>query len=328
MHVNAALILPVRNRKVCTSNILRQLSTQISQYTNEHTFKVVVVDDASTDGTSELIAQEFSQVHLVSGDGDLWWTGAIVTGMKYAQQHLAPDYLVWLNDDITLVDDFLARLIQCCQTNFNQKIITGGIVCDRSHADWIVFGGVIASRPINKIQQFSDNPVLNVDTLNGNIVLIPSRLTKEIGLPNVERFRHYGGDYEYICRAKEAGYTVQLSSLLAATTDWQPSDVIRYMPLWIQWYISCSISAKLAVLKNLSNRRSPHNVEHMVNSIHRQASQVPAWAYPVFHAKKLIKLVGSELIPRAKRRQQVEEYFQHHNVPPDIVQAVLGSVGG
>ncbi|MEA5465999.1 glycosyltransferase family 2 protein [Leptothoe sp. PORK10 BA2] len=320
--------MPVRNRKAYTSDILRQLSNQISQYSNEHQFDVVVVDDGSTDGTPELIAQAFPSVHLVSGDGNLWWTGAIATGMTYAQQHLHPDYLVWLNDDITLADNFIAHLVQCCQLNLNQKIITGGIVCDRTHADWIVFGGVISSCPISTLQQFSDDPVLNVDALNGNIVVIPARLTQEVGLPNAERFRHYGGDYEYVCRAKAAGYTVQLSSLLKATTDWQPSDVIRYMPLWIQWYISRSMTDKLAVLKNLSNRRSPHNVEHMVNSIHRQAKHVPRWTYKVFHAKKLVKLMGSELIPRAKRRQKIEDYFRHHNVPPDVVQAVLGSVSG
>lgn len=321
--VSIALILPVRNRKAYTSAILHQLNAQISQCSSGPSIHVVVVDDGSTDGTPEFVTQTFPDVHLYQGDGNLWWTGAIAAGMEYIQQQLQTDYIVWLNDDITLSDDFITQLILLCQHNLQQKLITGGIVFAQSHPDWIVFGGVIASQPINHLKQFDQAPTLAVDTLNGNIAVMPTQLLTEIGLPNAKRFRHYGGDYEYICRAREAGYDVQLSSQLNATTDWQSSDVIRYMPLWIQWYISRTPVSKLTVLKSLSDRKSPHNVEHMVNSMHRQSSQVPPWTYTLFHIKKLIKLIGSELIPPSVRRKQVEAYFQKHNVPQDVVQSVL-----
>ena len=322
--VSAALILPVRNRKDYTLAILHQLKRQIAQCSAEQVIHIVVVDDGSTDGTPELIEQAFADVHLLSGDGNLWWTGAIATGMQYSHQQLQTDYIVWLNDDITLSDDFISQLLTLCQSG-QQKIITGGIVCAQSYPNWIVFGGVIASQPINSLQQFDQTSLIKVDTLNGNIAVMPAQLMTDIGLPNATRFRHYGGDYEYICRAKEAGYKVKLSNQLKATTDWQPSDVIRYMPLWIQWYISRTLADKYTVLKSLTNRKSPHNVEHMVNSIHRQSSQVPRWTYSLFHAKKLIKLIGSEFIPTSVRRKQVEAYFKKNNVPQDVIQSVLGS---
>ena len=325
--VSAALILPVHNRKAYTSAILNQLTTQIADLitgpSDKPTIHIVVVDDGSTDGTAESINQNFTEAHLLKGDGQLWWTGAIATGMRHAQQHLQTDYIVWLNDDITLADDFVVQLIEHCQASLHQNTITGGIVCDQSHPDWIVFGGVIASQPINNTQQFSNASILKVDTLNGNIVVMPTRLVTDIGLPNSERFRHYGGDYEYICRAKESGYHVQLSSRLKANTDWQPSDVIRYMPLWIQWYVSRTPTDKLAILKSLTNQKSPHNVKHMVNSMNRQSRQVTRWTYMLFHIKKLIKLIGSDLIPKSMRRRQVEAYFQRTNVPHDITQSVL-----
>lgn len=317
------IVIPVRNRKHFTQAILAQLTQQIAAQAAAHRIQVIVIDDGSSDGTPELIAAAFPQVHLLSGDGELWWTGAIATGMAYAIQTLQVDYIAWLNDDIAIAADFATQLIDQCRRDCNRSVITGGIVCDRTHNNWVVFGGVIASRPINDIHQFADQANLAVDTLNGNIAVMPAKLVAEIGLPDVKRFRHYGGDYEYICRAKQAGYRIQLSRLLQATTDYQTEDVIRYMPLWIQWYTSINFREKWTVLKSLVNRKSPFNVEHMVNSIYRSRNQVPVWQYWHFYIKKMIKLIGSEFVPRSLRRRQAEMYFKHHNIPDKIVQTVL-----
>ena len=318
------ITIPVRNRKAFTVAILKQLTAQIAQLEQAsapHQFHIVVIDDDSSDGTPEAIAQHFPSVHLLRGDGNLWWTGAIAQGMTYAADTLSTDYIIWLNDDITLADNFIEQVIQHCQ-NPEEKIITGGIITDQHYANWIVFGGVIASKLINDISQF-ERPVLNVDTLNGNIAILPTRIIQDIGLPNIERFRHYGGDFEYICRAKRNGYTAKLSCNLQATTEYRATDVIRYMPLWIQWATSTQLKDKWHVLKSLSSRRSPHNVEHMVNSINRAASTIPKWKYPLFYCRKLIKIIGTELIPPHVRQQRIQAYFQAQNIPADIAQAVL-----
>ncbi len=320
------IIIPVRNRKAFTIAILQQLTEQIAQLIaaqilQSADIQIIVVDDDSSDGTPELIEQRFPQVHLLRGDGELWWTGAIAQAMTYAAKTLKTDYIIWLNDDITLADDFIAQVLQHCQTP-SAKTLTGGIICDQQHPHWVVFGGVIASQLINDVSQFNQ-PMLDVDTLNGNIAILPTRIIADIGLPDTQRFRHYGGDFEYICRAKRNGYTAQLSSYLQATTDYRSADVIRYMPLWIQWATSVRLTDKWRVLQSLSSRRSPHNVEHMVNSIHRTQASVPKWKYLSFYCRKLVKIIGSEFVPWPVRQRRIQAYFQRQNIPPDIAHAIL-----
>ncbi|MGB7084452.1 MAG: glycosyltransferase family 2 protein [Phormidesmis sp.] len=320
------IAIPVRNRKAFTVAILQQLTEQIArraQASSPADVQIVVVDDGSSDGTPELIKQRFPQVHLLQGDGELWWTGAIARAMTYAANTLKADYIIWLNDDITLADDFITQLVEHCQ-NPDAKTLIGGVICDQQHPEWIVFGGVIAGQLINDIRQF-EQTVLEVDALNGNIAILPARIVADIGLPDTRRFQHYGGDFEYICRAKQSGYRALLSSKLQATTDYRPADVIRYMPLWIQWATSIKWSDKWRVLGNLLSRRSPHNVEHMVNSMYRAQPSVPRWKYLTFYCRKLIKIMGSELVPWPVRQRRIQAYFQRQNIPPDIAQAVLNS---
>ena len=64
------VVIPVFNRIDYTKSCL--------QYLEQQTFpdiQPIVVDDGSTDRTSEIIRAEFPSVKLVQGSGDWYWTG-------------------------------------------------------------------------------------------------------------------------------------------------------------------------------------------------------------------------------------------------------------
>ena len=61
----------------------------------------------------------------------------------------------------------------------------------------------------------------------------------------------------------------------------------------------------------------------MVNSIHRAEPFISRWKYAAFYCRKLIKIIGSELVPFSTRQRRIQAYFQQQNIPPDIAQAVL-----
>jgi GT2 family glycosyltransferase len=245
-----SIVIPVRDRKHYTRQILTQLHAQIAEVSAEKKadtdIHVIVVDDGSTDGTQQLIKTNFPEVHLIEADGSLWWAGAIAQGMQYAIDRLNADYFVWLNDDISIAEDFIKTLVclsSSPEMNF-ESAIYGGIVRDETYPNWIVFSGMVEKNLIRRFEDFLGKETLEVDTLNGNIVVIPRAIVDQIGLPNAERFRHYGGDFEFLFRAKAQGFKVILSQQLQAVTDYQLSDLIRYMPPWMQWQLAANFSKK------------------------------------------------------------------------------------
>jgi GT2 family glycosyltransferase len=197
-----SIIIPVHNRKQTTLTCLNHLQQQ----GDLNCYSVVVVDDGSTDGTASAIAKRFPQVKVLSGDGNLWWTGAIRKGMEYACKQGA-EFLFWLNDDCLPQPGAIAYLLSICKTS--PKTIIGGQAID---PDTLLpsYGGVI-SRTF-KIEQTNakTHQLLECDGLNGNLVCMPSSVIEAIGYPDQSRFPHYHADTIYTHFAKQNGYRLLL----------------------------------------------------------------------------------------------------------------------
>jgi len=65
------ILIPVHNRKEFTRQCLLSLRKQTYKK-----IKIVVIDDGSLDGTGGMLAREFPAVHVIKGDGNLWWADA------------------------------------------------------------------------------------------------------------------------------------------------------------------------------------------------------------------------------------------------------------
>ncbi|MBD2184529.1 glycosyltransferase family 2 protein [Aerosakkonema funiforme] len=319
-------IIPVRNRKNYTQNILTQIYSQLSNKNYQKKFNVIVVDDGSTDGTKELIRSQFSEVNLLEADGSLWWTGAICQGMNYAIEVLNSDYIVWLNDDISISEDLIDNIKEICDSPLSKEAIIGGIVRERTYPDWVVFSGMLRKKLIRSMDHFVSEKEIIVDTLNGNIAVIPRTVVEKIGLPDAVRFRHYGGDFEFVSRAKKCGFKVILSSRLQATTDCQIADFVRYMPPWMQWRIENNIFKKIKILQGFTNLKFHHNIWHMLNIIYWDYKHIPSWKYINFYVRQVIKVIASDFWLRSRLEGELQDYFKEQNAPQPIIDAIMSEI--
>ena len=210
------VVIPVHNRVRKTLNVLECLQKQTFQ-----NFTVYLVDDGSTDGTADCVKERFGtqlDLHVLLGDGNLWWSGATHLGIEAALHEASDeDAIVMMNDDIEFSEDFLARASKALLKY--PDCIIGPLVLDDTDRETIRLSGTIMKfwplsityRPFEgcKLSNASVLPlVYDVDFLGAKATFVPVKIVRRVGNVNSQLLPHYHSDGEYSYRAKRAGFRV------------------------------------------------------------------------------------------------------------------------
>jgi GT2 family glycosyltransferase len=204
-----AVLLTVHNRLPRTLNLLSNLFTQIGLADDTH-ISVYLVNDGSTDNTAAMIETLYPEVNLINGTGDLYWNGGM--RLAYANASLNDyDYYFWLNNDVTLFNDSLSKLLNVSISLGDKSIIIGSLQDPETKT--ITYGGVSRLTRWKRLHFTLIAPEvkpIKVETMNGNCVLIPRIVAHNVG--NLDPlFTHAIGDYDYGLRARKLGFLVYLA---------------------------------------------------------------------------------------------------------------------
>ena len=205
--IKIALVIPVFNRRETTLQGLQSLS-RIDRENLD--VRIFVVDDGSTDGTSEAVAKNFPEVVLIKGDGSLHYAGGTNRGIE-AALNWKPEYVVTMNDDSVFHEQFLQRLVKTAQEN--PRSIVGALLLlwNEPHKvfqvgqSWKTFRGGW-EMPENLTAFNVGQNAFEVECIVGNCVLFPAKAIEENGLMDEKKFPHGWGDAQYLMRMKKAGW--------------------------------------------------------------------------------------------------------------------------
>jgi N-acetylglucosaminyl-diphospho-decaprenol L-rhamnosyltransferase len=223
------VVVATFNRKFFTQRFLHCLGRQTFK-----NFQIIIVDDGSTDGTAELLAQEFPGVHLVRGDGNLWWTGATNLGIRHAlTQASDADAVLVINDDIEVGQDYLETLYRLWRST--PRTLIGSVLVDIDNPEVIWDGGrvvnwwsakftILNSR--RRLSEFRRDHCVDASLLTGSGTLIPIQVFREIGFYDEQHFKQCG-DTELPVRAKNAGYRLLVSYAAIAKMRIDATDGIN-----------------------------------------------------------------------------------------------------
>lgn len=226
-------ILACHNRRELTLRALRALDSAQGVFD----LSTVLFDDGSGDGTAEAVKAEFPGTTILSGDGSFFWNGSMHRAWQEALKR-EPDAFLWLNDDVALDPDALARLRDAWPEAEGQRrdgaFVLVGTTRDARGA--FTYGGFRRlSRWRLALERIGETRALTrVDTFNGNIVLVPAATVRLIGL-NDPAFFHMYGDVDYGLRATRAGIPVLQMPGTLGVCEANPTPDLSQLGLAERW---------------------------------------------------------------------------------------------
>jgi rhamnopyranosyl-N-acetylglucosaminyl-diphospho-decaprenol beta-1,3/1,4-galactofuranosyltransferase len=167
--------------------------------------EILVVDNASTDGTGEWLSEVADECVLARTLADnTGGAGGFHEGLRWAVERGAD--LVWLMDDDGVPDDdCLGRLL----THAGDLDFWGPVVVDRDDPERLVFpirlpGATRVVHAMSDVRRAARGGLIRGIVIPFNGVLVTRALVEQIGLPRQEFFI-WGDDHEYRLRAERAG---------------------------------------------------------------------------------------------------------------------------
>jgi len=225
--------------------------------------EIIIVDNASTDGTAEMVNLEFPQVKLLVNSQNLGYTKANNIGIN----HSRGKYILLLNPDTVVHQGALQALIDCAESHPEVGIIGAKLLnpdgsvqrSARSFPDIgaglfrnTFLGRLFPNNPFVRrylLADFGYDEVREVDWVSGAAMLVRRDLIERIGGLD-ERFWAYCEDVDLCWRAWQAGYKVLFCPNAFITHKVGRSSDQRLVPSLIQHHKSMW----LFYLKNYRHR--------------------------------------------------------------------------
>jgi GT2 family glycosyltransferase len=205
------VLIPVFNRLELTKVCIKSLKK------NEKNIdlRIILVDDGSSDGTTEWVQATHPEITILQGTGALFWGGAIHYGVEYILKICDPnDYILLVNNDVLLAESTIRELVNFSEGK-SRRAVVGSLALDPSNKDKIIKSGTIVKSWFfnctshifigQNIENVRGEESKEVDFLTARCLLHPVEVFLMVGNYDSYSFRHYGWDDEFSMRVKRFG---------------------------------------------------------------------------------------------------------------------------
>ena len=189
------IFTPVHNRKKVTENFVRCLQNQVDQ-----NFHLCLIDDGSTDGTADMVQSFLPNSTVLTGNGNLWWGGALQKGYEWfsTRNFTDQDLVLIINDDVVFGPLYLREGRNLLRRNPNSAVCSQYF--DQETGDLLDRGARCDFKNYIISSAQSDEEVAFLSTRG--LFLTAADFFKSKGFVP-ELLPHYLSDYEFTFRLRK-----------------------------------------------------------------------------------------------------------------------------
>jgi GT2 family glycosyltransferase len=205
-----------------TKEILVECINSIKETVRDHSVELIVVDDASNDGSAALILNKYPEIKLIRNNANLGYVRSNNAGMKASNGR----YVMSLNADTKVLVRSIDALIDFMDKTSDAgavgpKLLNGDgsiqMQCRRGFPtpsnSIFYFLGLSRLFPGSKtfgaylLTYLDDASTSEVDSLCGAAMMVRREVIEKVGLMD-ESYYMYGDDIDWCYRIKRAGWKV------------------------------------------------------------------------------------------------------------------------
>ena len=209
-NIDVSIIIPHFNGKEILVNCLNSL---IKNRFNK--FEIIIVDNGSSDGSQELIKNEFPQVRLIENEKNEGYAGGCNSGIP----HSKGKYILFLNNDVEVAENFVEEMFNAIDDDEKIGLVQPKLLSmqNKTHFDYSggaggeidIFGFPFARGRVfidlEKDESQYDHLPNKIFWASGTAVLVRKSLMEKIGTFDEEFFAHME-EIDLNWRAQLAGY--------------------------------------------------------------------------------------------------------------------------
>lgn len=194
-----------------TEDLLEQCLKSLFQHIPAQEAEVIVVDNASTDGTVAMLNKAFKQVKVIENDSNVGFS----KGCNIGASHAKGDHILFLNSDTILSQNPLPAMMEVF--NKHAKVgAVGGLLKNSDGSLQRSFGAFYSLKNVfvllfqgeqGELKRFHPDVTKKVDWVSGGFMLVGSDVFRQVKGYN-EAYFMYIEDMDLCFRIKKAGYEV------------------------------------------------------------------------------------------------------------------------
>ena len=216
--IKLSILIPTLNVR----QMLKACLESVKQFTPVGTYEIIIADNASSDGTLEMLQMDFPEIKVLTSERNEGFTKPVNRLLKEAQG----EFLVLLNPDTLLIEDVFSPQLDWLAENEQvgiciPKVLNsdGTFQAQSKRGDAkpaAVFGYFLGlgklfpqNRALNSylMSWLDEDEIAEVDAVSGSCMIIRRECWAEVGNFDETSFA-YQEDSDYCIRTRKAGWKV------------------------------------------------------------------------------------------------------------------------